>query len=46
MYRNKHNGKIVTDVIFTSDRVLFTIDGIKTSLEREVFMVKYEAINE
>jgi hypothetical protein len=44
MYRNKHNGKIVTDVIFTDDRVLFTIDGINVSLEVEIFIEYYEVM--
>ena len=44
MYRNKLNLKPIKEVIFKKSRVYFTIDGIKTSLETEIFNQYYEKI--
>ncbi len=46
MYKNKNNGKIASDVIFLMSRVYFTIDGIKSSLETEIFHQYYEKMDE
>lgn len=44
MYKNKNNGKIVEDVIYLKNRVYFVIDGIRESLEINVFKQYYELI--
>lgn len=46
MYRNKQNLKPIKEVSFGKSRVHFTIDGIKTSLETEIFHQYYEKVNE
>ena len=46
MYKNKNNGKIATEIVTDGDRIYFTIDGIKTSLEPEIFEANYEKIDE
>lgn len=43
-YQNKLNGKLVSEVVFKKDRVFFTIDGIKESLETEIFEQYYELV--
>lgn len=42
MWKNKNNGKIVTNVVFERGRVYFKIDGLKESLAQEVFEHHYE----
>ena len=44
MYKNKNNNKIVEDVIYLKNRVYFIIDGIRESLEINVFKQYYELI--
>jgi len=43
-YQNKLNGKLASEVSFRKSRVHFTIDGIKTSLETEIFEQYYELV--
>jgi len=45
-YRNKENGKIVIVVDTEHDWVDFIIDGIKTRLSFEAFMLAYEEVGD
>lgn len=45
-YRNKNNGKIVIVVDTEHDYVDFIIDGIKTRLSFEAFMLTYEEVKD
>lgn len=42
MWKNKNNGKIITNVVVEIGRVHFIIDGIKESLPVKIFEANYE----